>query len=137
MPRRLRRVSCATRRPRLYAEGGWVDWHLQAWAGTRTVHASVAPGSRARSIASRAVRARGTRVLALLSLATITACGSSVQVPPVGALQPAVYANAGHTFMYVGGARFDTSGRSGVYGSRWQAAPRSLAGFTIRHWPGL
>jgi cell wall-associated NlpC family hydrolase len=48
-----------------------------------------------------------------------------------------VYANAGHTFMYVGGLRFDTSGRGGVYGSRWQAAPRSLAGFTARHWPGL
>jgi hypothetical protein len=48
-----------------------------------------------------------------------------------------IYANAGHTFMYVAGLRFDTSGRSGPLGSRWQTAPRSLAGFTVRHPPGL
>jgi hypothetical protein len=48
-----------------------------------------------------------------------------------------VYANAGHTFMYVAGIRFDTSGRSGPLGSRWQRAPRSTAGFVVRHWPGL
>ena len=52
-----------------------------------------------------------------------------------------VYANAGHTYMYVnlGGAwmRFDTSGRSGVFASRWQPAARSNEGFTARHWPGL
>src|SRR5947199_217140 len=39
-----------------------------------------------------------------------------------------IYANAGHTFMYVAGLRFDTSGRSGPRGSRWQTAPRPLAG---------
>jgi cell wall-associated NlpC family hydrolase len=48
-----------------------------------------------------------------------------------------IYANAGHTFMYVAGLRFDTSGRAGAFGSRWQTAPRSLAGFTVRHPPGL
>jgi cell wall-associated NlpC family hydrolase len=48
-----------------------------------------------------------------------------------------VFANAGHTFMYVAGLRFDTSGRSGAYGSRWQTGPRGLSGFTERHWPGL
>ncbi|HEY2636762.1 MAG TPA: hypothetical protein VGI54_05180, partial [Solirubrobacteraceae bacterium] len=48
-----------------------------------------------------------------------------------------IYANAGHVFMYVAGLRFDTSGRSGPFGSRWQTAPRSLAGFTVRHPPGL
>ncbi|MEA2323497.1 MAG: peptidoglycan DL-endopeptidase CwlO [Solirubrobacteraceae bacterium] len=48
-----------------------------------------------------------------------------------------IYANAGHVFMYVGGLRFDTSGRDGPLGSRWQKAPRSLAGFTVRHPPGL
>jgi cell wall-associated NlpC family hydrolase len=48
-----------------------------------------------------------------------------------------IYANAGHTFMYVDGLRFDTSGRAGPFGSRWQTAPRSLAGFTVRHPPGL
>jgi hypothetical protein len=37
----------------------------------------------------------------------------------------------------VAGLRFDTSGRSGRLGSRWQAAMRAPAGFTARHPPGL
>lgn len=48
-----------------------------------------------------------------------------------------VYANAGHTYMYIDGLRYDTSGRSGIFGSRWQAPARSNAGFVARHWPGL
>jgi hypothetical protein len=48
-----------------------------------------------------------------------------------------VYANLGHVFMIVGGIRFDTSGRSGPRGSRWQPAQRTVSGFVARHWPGL
>ncbi len=48
-----------------------------------------------------------------------------------------IYGNAGHTFMVVGGLRFDTSGRSGPRGSRWQAGKRSISGFAVRHPPGL
>jgi cell wall-associated NlpC family hydrolase len=48
-----------------------------------------------------------------------------------------VYANAGHTYMYVGGLRFDTSFRDGPFGSRWQPSVRTNAGFVARHWPGL
>ena len=48
-----------------------------------------------------------------------------------------IYSNPGHMFMVVGGLRFDTSGRSGSRGSRWQAAPRSFKGFVARHPPGL
>ena len=48
-----------------------------------------------------------------------------------------VYASAGHTYMYVAGVRFDTSGRDGPLGSRWQPAARDNAGFVVRHWPGL
>jgi cell wall-associated NlpC family hydrolase len=48
-----------------------------------------------------------------------------------------IYANGGHVFMYVAGLRFDTSGRDGPFGSRWQTAPRSLAGFEVRHPTGL
>lgn len=48
-----------------------------------------------------------------------------------------IYANAGHVWMVVNGVRFDTSGRSGVHGSRWQSAARSTAGFVVRHPPGL
>jgi cell wall-associated NlpC family hydrolase len=48
-----------------------------------------------------------------------------------------VYANAGHTYMYVDGILYDTAGRSGVYASRWQVAPTDNAGYVARHWPGL
>ena len=48
-----------------------------------------------------------------------------------------IYANAGHVFMYVAGLRFDTSGRSGPLGTRWNTAARSNAGFTAVHPPGL
>jgi cell wall-associated NlpC family hydrolase len=48
-----------------------------------------------------------------------------------------IYANGGHVYMYVAGLRYDTSGRSGPRGSRWQTGVRSNAGFTVRHPPGL
>ncbi len=47
-----------------------------------------------------------------------------------------VYANGGHTFMFVAGLRFDTGGLSAT-GSRWQATSRPTAGFAVRHPPGL
>lgn len=48
-----------------------------------------------------------------------------------------IYANGTHTFMFVAGLRFDTSGRSGPLGTRWQPALRPTAGFVARHPPGL
>ena len=48
-----------------------------------------------------------------------------------------VYANAGHTYMYVDGVLYDTAGRSGVYASRWQVGAVDNAGYVARHWPGL
>ena len=48
-----------------------------------------------------------------------------------------IYANGGHTFMVVDGLRFDTSGRGGPRGTRWQTAPRSTKGFEVRHPAGL
>ncbi|MBB4661206.1 hypothetical protein [Conexibacter arvalis] len=47
-----------------------------------------------------------------------------------------IYAHGEHAYMYVAGLRFDTSGLRQT-GSRWQTAPRSGAGFTVRHPPGL
>lgn len=47
-----------------------------------------------------------------------------------------IYANAGHTFMYVAGLRFDTSGRQ-TTGSRWQTASRGTSGFRVVHPKGL
>jgi cell wall-associated NlpC family hydrolase len=48
-----------------------------------------------------------------------------------------IYANAGHTFMSVDGVWFDTAGRSGPYASRWLVSTPSLAGYAVRHPPGL
>jgi cell wall-associated NlpC family hydrolase len=48
-----------------------------------------------------------------------------------------VFANAGHTYMYVDGVLYDTAGRSGVYASRWQVGAVNNSGFVARHWPGL
>jgi cell wall-associated NlpC family hydrolase len=48
-----------------------------------------------------------------------------------------VFANAGHTYMYVDGILYDTAGRSGVYASRWLVGSTDNTGFVARHWPGL
>ena len=48
-----------------------------------------------------------------------------------------VYANAGHTYMYVDGILYDTAGRSGVYASRWLVGATDNSGYAVRHWPGL
>ncbi len=48
-----------------------------------------------------------------------------------------VFANAGHTYMYVDGILFDTAGRSGPYASRWQVTGTDNEGYVERHWPGL
>ena len=48
-----------------------------------------------------------------------------------------VYANPGHTYMYVDGILYDTAGRSGVYASRWQVQPTNNSGYVVRHYPGL
>ena len=48
-----------------------------------------------------------------------------------------IYANDGHMFMVVAGLRYDTSGRGGPLGSRWQTAARSTRGMAVRHPPGL
>ena len=47
-----------------------------------------------------------------------------------------IYANSGHSFMYVAGLRFDPSGRA-EDGSRWHDSDRSTSGYTVRHPVGL
>ncbi len=48
-----------------------------------------------------------------------------------------IWANAGHTYMYVAGLRFDTSAQGETGGSRWTSNPRSNDGFVDRHPTGL
>ena len=50
-----------------------------------------------------------------------------------------IFANAGHTFMYVAGLRFDTVALAET-GSRWSDRPADesdLSSFSVRHPPGL
>ena len=53
-----------------------------------------------------------------------------------------VYAHSGHVFLYIAGLRFDTSRydtgpNAAESGPRWRLGPRPLAGFAVRHPPGL
>jgi hypothetical protein len=48
-----------------------------------------------------------------------------------------IWANGGHTYMYVAGLRFDTSAQSSTGGSRWTKSKRSNAGYVERHPAGL
>ena len=61
---------------------------------------------------------------------------------PGSGLWVTVYAQAGHTFIYVAGVRMDTSpqpgdGRDSQDGPRWRPATRSTTGFIARHPAGL
>ena len=48
-----------------------------------------------------------------------------------------LYTKSSHIYMVVAGIRFDTSGRSGNKGTRWQKAMRSAGGYKVRHPAGL
>lgn len=48
-----------------------------------------------------------------------------------------LYTKSSHIYAVIAGLRFDTSGRSGNKGTRWQTAPRSAKGYTVRHPVGL
>lgn len=65
-----------------------------------------------------------------------TASGWSTLGAPGPGRWVSVYSDAGHVWMTVAGLRFDTSAIH-IAGSRWTEQPRSTAGFTVRHLPGL
>ncbi len=44
-----------------------------------------------------------------------------------------IWANSGHTYMYVAGLRFDTGAQGQTGGSRWTSASRSSSGYVERH----
>jgi cell wall-associated NlpC family hydrolase len=83
----------------------------------------------------------GSVSYALAAGGLLSAPETSGQLESWGAPGPGryitVYANAGHTYMYVDGILYDTAGRSGVYASRWQVQPTDNAGYVVRHWPGF
>jgi cell wall-associated NlpC family hydrolase len=83
----------------------------------------------------------GSVSYALAAGGLLSAPETSGQLESWGAPGPGkyitVYANAGHTYMYVDGILYDTAGRSGVYASRWQVGGTDNEGYVVRHWPGL
>jgi cell wall-associated NlpC family hydrolase len=148
MDRVLHRLKRAARRPGLTTAG-----RVQVPDGVPAVLASIFAGGNAiarfpyvyggghASFVDTAYDCSASVSYALAAAGLLNAPLTSGQLARWGAPGPGkwvtIYANAGHTFMYVDGLRFDTSGRAGPFGSRWQTAPRSLAGFTVRHPPGL
>jgi len=93
------------------------------------------------SFVDNAYDCSGSVSYALAAGGLLSAPETSGQLESWGAPGPGryitVYANAGHTYMYVDGILYDTAGRSGVYASRWLVAPTDNAGYVVRHWPGL
>ncbi|MGA2006530.1 MAG: hypothetical protein ABSH27_03095 [Solirubrobacteraceae bacterium] len=93
------------------------------------------------SFIARAYDCSGSVSYALAAAGLIAAPETSGQLEHWGAPGPGryltVFADAGHTFMYVDGVWFDTAGRAGPYSTRWLHATPSLAGYVERHYPGL
>ncbi len=94
-----------------------------------------------RSFVDDAYDCSGSVTYALAAGGLIAGPETSGQLEHWGAPGPGryltVFANAGHTFMYVDGVWFDTAGRSGPYSTRWLTQQPSLVGYKIRHYPGL
>jgi len=93
------------------------------------------------SFEDRAYDCSGSVSYALAAGGLIAAPETSGQLEHWGVPGPGryltVFANAGHTFMNVDGVWFDTAGRAGPYSTRWLTARPSLAGYAVRHYPGL
>jgi hypothetical protein len=93
------------------------------------------------SFEARAYDCSGSVSYALAAAGLIGAPETSGQLESWGVAGPGrwltVFANAGHTFMIVDGVWFDTAGRAGPYSTRWLTAKPSLAGYAVRHYPGL
>jgi len=93
------------------------------------------------SFVDNAYDCSGSVSYALAAGGLIAAPETSGELESWGAAGPGryitVYANAGHTYMYVDGVMFNTAGRSGPYASRWQVGTADGSGFVVRHWPGL
>lgn len=94
-----------------------------------------------RSFVDDAYDCSGSVTYALAAGGLIGAPKTSGQLEHWGAPGPGryltVFANAGHTFMYVDGVWFDTAGRSGPFSTRWLTQQPSLVGYKVRHYPGL
>jgi cell wall-associated NlpC family hydrolase len=93
------------------------------------------------SFVDNAYDCSGSVSYALAAGGLLSAPETSGQLESWGAPGPGkwitVYANAGHTYMYVDGMLYDTAGRSGVYASRWLVGSTDNSGYVARHWPGL
>lgn len=109
--------------------------------GNRVAHAPYVYGGGHGTFTDSAYDCSGSVSFALAAAGLIRSPMDSTSLSHWGAPGPGkwitIFANGGHAFMYVAGLRFDTSGRSGPLGSRWQTELRSTAGFVARHPPGL
>jgi hypothetical protein len=94
-----------------------------------------------RSFVDDAYDCSGSVSYALAAGGLISAPETSGQLESWGVPGPGryitVFATNGHTFMYVDGLWFDTAGRAGPFSTRWLTRQPSLAGYVVRHYPGL
>jgi hypothetical protein len=161
--RELRAMSAAVRADRRAASGQVLrriapDGTVNARAGIPLVIAQVIAGANAitnfpyvfggghGSFIDNAYDCSGSVSYALAAGGLLAAPQTSGTLESWGAPGPGrwltIYANAGHVYMFVDGLRYDTSGRTGVFSTRWQTGPDpgagpTNAGFTARHYPGL
>ena len=88
-----------------------------------------------------ATRSSGSVSYALAAAGLIKAPETSGQLVSWGKPGPGryitVFADDGHTFMWVDGVWFDTAGRAGPYTTRWLIRQPSLFGYAVRHPAGL
>jgi hypothetical protein len=109
--------------------------------GNRVAHAPYVYGGGHGTWMDTAYDCSGSVSFALANAGLVASQLDSTRLARWGAPGPGrwitIYAGAGHAFMVVAGLRFDTSGRRGDRGSRWQLAGRSTGRFTARHPPGL
>jgi hypothetical protein len=94
-----------------------------------------------RSFIDNAYDCSGSVSYALAAGGLIKATETSGQLTSWGKPGPGryitVFADDGHTFMWVDGVWFDTAGRAGPYATRWLTRQPSLVGYAIRHPAGL
>jgi cell wall-associated NlpC family hydrolase len=112
-------------------------------AGNQIAHLPYRFGGGHGTFVDSAYDCSGSLSYVFASAGLLTTTVDSGQLMSMGAPGPGkwitVFANSGHTFMYVAGLRFDTVALA-EYGTRWSdrsANEPDLSSFVVRHPPGL
>jgi hypothetical protein len=111
-------------------------------AGNQIAHLPYRFGGGHATYQDNAYDCSGSLSFVFIEAGILTTTVDSSELMRMGASGPGkwvtIYANPGHTFMYVAGLRFDTVALA-VTGSRWsdRSPEEGTGGFAVRHPPGL